>query len=83
MTDESNTKTSKPYFLQYYGEGWGGWRDMPHDTMVSDPAEFDTVKEGRKLAQDVSTRTRYRTRVVRRSDRVVVAEYGRGGRKIK
>ncbi len=84
MSDDDIGLPSKPYFLQYYSEAWGGWREMPYDTMVSDdPAEFDTVMAGRTLAQDVSTRTPYRTRVVRRSDREVVAEYRRGGAKIK
>jgi len=70
----------KPYVLQYYDQGWGGWRDMPYDTLVSDDAaSFDSIEEGRVLAQDVARRQPYKTRVKRQSDGVVVAEYRRGG----
>jgi len=81
--EDNNAQPGKPYFLMYYAEGWGGWRGLRRDSLNDDPAEFDTVEEGRKLAQSAAVHNHFRTRVVELATGTAVAEYRSDGVQVK
>jgi hypothetical protein len=84
MSESDATKPTKPFELWYYAAGWGGWRGLPLDTTVSDdPADFDTIEEGRVLALQVAQEQRKPTRIMERATGETVAEYRAGGRLVR